>query len=254
MHTVLLKLCLISCILTSYTFSANNEEQYNKIDAFSSASIYRYLKIYSCSKVYSDRAEIHWNEYYGWDTDVTSYKIKWGKDSTAYNDSIDFYNYHGTGTTYPEKTINKEILQPLEAGTKYYVQIYRDYNRELFNRNFVIATPPLDPIPPVPPDDSGYIDPNSALAAEYDSCWVDPNNPNPVKTRQLLTNSAVLLKNTHTVEIVTVLGQYIATYPVSVFKSGKNLRASGLSNGLYLVRFLDARKALIASKKLLIEN
>lgn len=240
MNAIILKLCVISCIVVSYFFSANSEEQFNQIDAFTSASIWKSFKVFNCSKVYSDRVELHWREYYNID-DVNSYDLTWGKDSGAYNNSISLFNQISVDPKYKHDKINISILENLEAGSKYYVQLSRNYNGDNIITNFVFTTPPLETIPPISSDNPGYIPPNE----EGDTCYVDSS---AVKFPKFIKNH--IYQNTHIVEIVTVSGQYIASYPVSVFTA--EMATSKLVRGLYLARFLDADNALITSKKLLI--
>lgn len=246
MSAKILFLSTFTFLIISNSFSKNNSETFNKIDAFTSGSLYLSLKVFNCSKAYENRAEIHWRENWECDKDVDAYKFKWGKDSSAFTDSIDCMNYHGTDKPYTEKTVNMEVLENLEPGTKYYVQIYRNYNRKLFLRPFVFTTPPLPTALPVSVDDEGYLDP----LTEGDTCYT---NPDPVITPRYTSNHSVL-SNAQTVELVTVSGQYIATFPASIFSTHTSPTYLQLGNGVYYARFLDNNRSFIKSQKVLIEK
>ena len=114
------------------SISAQSDE-FNKIDAFTSAT--KYLRIDSVL-VYKTKAIIYWNEYWPDDMEVLVYQFKWGKVGSQFEDSINL-------EPYIEKTTNIDTIQPLVENTRYYGQINRDYNRRKFNVDFPFNTPPL---------------------------------------------------------------------------------------------------------------
>ena len=105
----------------------------NKIDAFTSAT--KSLKIDSII-VYKTKALVYWKEYWPDDMEVQVYQLKWGPKSSSFEDSLNLQ-------PFKEKTIRVDTIQPLVENTEYIGQFNRDYNRKLYNHDFLFNTPPL---------------------------------------------------------------------------------------------------------------
>lgn len=114
-------------------FATAQDEEFNKIDAFTSAS--KRLKIDSVI-VFKTKAFVYWNEYWEDDMEVLAYRLKWGTTATSFQDSLNLEPYEA-------KIQNVDTLQPLAENTEYVAQFYRDYNRKQYNLEFPFNTPPL---------------------------------------------------------------------------------------------------------------
>ncbi|MBN1758730.1 MAG: T9SS type A sorting domain-containing protein [Chitinispirillaceae bacterium] len=134
MNRLTLKRLWFLCIL-GFTFSVSAQsEEFNKIDAFTSAT--KYLRIDSIL-VYKTKAIVFWNEY--WpddDMEVLVYQLRWGTRGSPFQDSLNL-------KPYIEKVTNIDTIEPIVENTEYNGQFNRDYNRKQINVDFRFNTPPL---------------------------------------------------------------------------------------------------------------
>ena len=108
--------------------------EYNKIDAFTSAT--KYLKVDSII-VYRNKAIVYWYEWWEEDITVRVYQLRWGlKSSASFDDSLDLKGYQN-------KTHLVDTIQPLTDSTEYTGQFNRNWKGKLFNFDFTFNTPPM---------------------------------------------------------------------------------------------------------------
>lgn len=226
MKSSMFKILSVVAIMSAISFSDVLEDASNTIDAFTSSSIYHSLKIHT-SKATSNSAEINWWEDWEIDNHVRRYEIMWGTEDGVYTDTINL-------NPYEDSVVNNTVLTGLQPGTKYYAFIYRDYNGHLYNRDFVFTTPPLDPIPPVPEDDPGYIDPSHVAF---------PKQP-------LSKNAFREIAN---VKVSTLSGREVSTFPyISRNNTTTMITRSKLVPGLYIATFMSKKKSALSSVRFLI--
>jgi len=225
------KIVTLLTLLTAFAFSEVPADSFTYINAFTSASIYHSCTLFT-SKVFKDRAELNWKEYWKFDNKVRAYKIKWGTVQDVYTDSLNLTEFL---SNYDDSmTMKTIILNNLQQGTKYYTLIHRDYNGDLYNRPFVFTTPPLDPIQPVPPDDMGYIDPTAVIFSRPSAQF---SRPADIKS----------------VEITSINGQRFSRFSFTSFQNTANtISHSKLVPGLYIASFKSRENVTLSATRFMI--
>jgi hypothetical protein len=221
----IISVLLIITLLSFNLLFAQNEEC-NTIDAFTSASIYKSLKIQP-SQACKNYAIINWWEFYG-KKNVFAYNIKWGKQKGVYTDSLNLMQF-----VPDSQKLHSVRLENLTENTEYYGLIYRDYNHDIDLRDFRFTTPPLPPVLPVPVTDPGYVS---------------------VKIKHLLPHNVVNYK-INAVDIYTAAGKRIAHLTTSSAKNiSTRINSRIKTPGLYIACFKNINNTVLTSQKILINR
>lgn len=211
---------LLVFISAAFFLLSAQDEAFNQIDGFTSPSKRHSLKVHS-GKVYKNRAELIWEEYWENDNDVLVYTVMWGTDSGQYTDTLNLQPYE-------EETATPITLESLVENTEYYGEFYRDYNRKLFNVRFRFNTPPLPTVAPV-------IDSTAV------GCRVPPFS---ISTGESITS----------VEVFSIDGRCLCRIPVDKPSRIQSAVQSVLVPGMYIINFRGKTHQLLSSEKVLVSN